>query len=101
MAAINLPDGAVITEVVVYYEYTLLLGSMTINFTRKALATGNSQTISTGTTPLLGLGIQTSTLGVTGGNATVDNSTYSYRIQVGFSLPGTQRIHGIRIRYTK
>jgi hypothetical protein len=100
-AGINLPDGATITGVTVFYEYTLLLGVINVNFSRKEFATGNTDVVSSGNSPLLGLGIQNIGLPVTVANALIDNSTYSYRITVSFSLPATQDIHGIRIQYTK
>jgi len=100
-AGINLPDGATITGVTVYYEYTLLLGVINVTISRKEFATGNIDNISAGISPLLGLGIQNIGLGVNGAFDVVDNSTYSYRITVTFSLPATQELHGIRIQYTK
>lgn len=100
-AGINLPDGATITGVTVYYEYTLLLGVINVTISRKEFANGSIDNISAGGTPLLGLGIQNIGLGVNGAFDVVDNSTYSYRITVTFSLPATQEIHGIRIQYTK
>lgn len=100
-AAVNLPHGATVTGVIVYYQYTLLLGTITVNFSRKEFATGNIQNVSSGGTPLLGLGIQNVALAVNGANDVIDNTTYSYRIQVSFSLPATQELHGIRIQYTK
>lgn len=100
-AGVNLPDGATIIGVTVYYEYTLLLGVISVDFSRKEFATGNTQNISIGGTPLLGLGIQNIGLPVNVANDLIDNSTYSYRITVSFSLPATQELHGIRIQYTK
>jgi hypothetical protein len=72
-----------------------------VDFSRKEFATGNIQSISNGGTPLLGLGIQNIGLPVSVARDLIDNSTYSYRITVTFSLPATQDIHGIRIQYTK
>ncbi len=106
MAAVNLPHGATINDIRIYYEYSLLLGAFQITLVRKPLVGGAQQILATINTPLLGLGIVSTNAGVA---SVVDNLNYSYRVIVNFTNllnannPGgaLQRIHGARITYTK
>jgi hypothetical protein len=105
MAPVNLPHGAVITKVTVYYYDLDLLGDFTI--ARKPFA-GANETLSTRTTALVTVGVQNFDLpAIPVASRTVDNATYSYRIHVTFSAAGQapglldQRIYGIKIEYTR
>ena len=106
MAPVNLPHGATVQSVTVYYEYSLLLGPIEINFYRKNFSGGANETLGTIFTPLIGLGVQAASVA---GATVVDNSTYSYRIHVTFTnllnvtdpALALQRIHGVRIQYSK
>ena len=51
LAAVNLPHGASLQQFTVYYEYTLLLGGITIELMRKQLSGGANEVISSLTTP--------------------------------------------------
>ncbi|MBA4058524.1 MAG: hypothetical protein C0490_27655, partial [Marivirga sp.] len=106
MAPVNLPHGATVQSVTVYYAYSLLLGPITVNFYRKNLTGGANEALGTIVTPLIGIGVQSASVA---GATVVDNSTYSYRIHVTFTNllnvtdPGSalQRIYGVRIQYSK
>jgi len=106
IAPLNLPHGATLQSFTVYYEYSLLLGPITINVFRKNLTGGGNQGIGTLVTPLIGVGVQSATAASV---SVVDNSIYSYRVHVTFTnllnvtdpALALQRIHGVRIQYTK
>jgi len=106
MAPVSLPDGATIQSISVYYEYSLLLGTFQITLSRKSLAGGAPQILTTINTPLIGLGVVNATNAVA---SVVDNSIYTYRVHVDFTnlinanTPGgaLQRIYGVKIQYLK
>jgi hypothetical protein len=112
MAPVNLPHGATIQSVTVYYQYTTLigLGAITVDFERKTLGAATNETLTT-TSPLLSLGISSANLPAISPAAdrVIDNSTYSYRVRVTFPHLGTvdepgeaaQRLYGLRIQYLK
>jgi hypothetical protein len=107
MAPVNLPHGATIQSVTVFYEYTTLLGLLpfSVNFDRKLYGGGND-VLSTAA-PLLSIG--TSSIGMPGiAGHVVDNSTHTYRIHITFNnildtndVNALARIYGIRIQYQK
>ena len=110
MAPVNLPHGATVQSITVFYEYTTLLGLLAfdVEFHRKPYAGGNQQLSIV--TPLLSLGV--SSIGmpaIVGPNAVVDNSAYTYRVHVTFrNIPDLDdaaslaaRIYGVRIQYSK
>jgi hypothetical protein len=109
VAPVNLPHGATIQAITVFYEYTTLLGLLpfSVDFDRKPYAGGN-QTLST-SSPLLSVGIFPLAMpAIGGGGAVVDNSTYTYRVHITFNnigdtddANGLARIYGIRIQYLK
>jgi uncharacterized protein YjbI with pentapeptide repeats len=110
MAPINLPHGAVLQSITVYYETTSLLGFLTpinIRLIRKPLAAGPSIDLTTIViAPILSLGINPRSQSF---SHTVDNSSGTYRLLIKFSNlsdaddPGSaiQRIYGARIQYLK
>lgn len=107
MAPVNLPHGATITRVTVYYSDLDLLGDFTIALYRKSFG-GANQTLATRSTLLVTVGVANFDLpAIPVANRVVDNSTYSYRIHVTFTASGQgptlldQRLYGIRIEYTK
>jgi len=107
IAPVNLPHGATIQSITIFYEYTTLLGLLpfSANFDRKPYAGGN--TVLSTVAPLLSVG--TSSIGMPGiAGEVVDNSTYSYRVHITFNnildtndANGLARIYGIRIQYSK
>lgn len=109
-APINLPHGAIIQNVTVYYEITNILGLLTpinVRLIQKSLSGGlNIDLTNIVIAPLLSLGVANQSGSLT---HTVDNSTSSYRLLVRFSNIGdadeiseaTQRIYGVRIQYLK
>lgn len=109
VAPVNLPHGATIQSITVFYEYTTILGLLPFNieFDRKPYAGGNQMLWNT--SPLLSVGTSSIALpGVGGANAIVDNSVYTYRVHVTFNnvadtddVNGLARIYGIRIQYLK
>jgi hypothetical protein len=111
IAPVNLPHGAIVQNITVYYQYTFILGPITVNFDRKPLTGGGNQVVGSVLTPLASLGaVEDAVLtGFTAANREIDNSTYSYRVHITFShlldvttpASATQRIYGIRIEYTK
>jgi hypothetical protein len=107
MAPVNLPHGATINRITVYYSDLDVLGDFTIAFYRKPFA-GSNQSLSSRSTLLVTLGVQDFDLpAIAAANRVVDNSNYSYRVHVTFSASGQgpalldQRIYAIRIEYTK
>jgi hypothetical protein len=109
MAPVNLPHGATIQSITVFYEYTTLLGLLpfNVNFDRKPYNGGND-VLST-VAPLLSVGVFSVPMpGIAAPDAVIDNSTYTYRIHITFNnildtndANGLARIYGIRIQYTK
>lgn len=107
IAPVNLPHGATIQSVTVFYEYTTLLGLLpfSVDFDRKLYGGGND-VLSTAA-PLLSVG--TSSIGMPGiAGHVVDNSTHTYRIHITFNnildtndANALARIYGIRIQYQK
>lgn len=107
MAPVNLPHGATIQSITVFYEYTTLLGLLpfSLNFDRKLYAGGND-VLST-VAPLLSLGTSSIAMPGVAGHV-VDNSTHTYRMHITFNnlldtndANGLARVYGIRIQYTK
>lgn len=110
VAPINLPHGAVIQNITVFFETTTLLGFLTpinIRLIQKSLSGGLSIDISNIViAPLLSIGVESRSGTLT---HTVDNSTSSYRLLIRFShlvdadqpSEATQRIYGARIQYLK
>jgi len=107
IAPVNLPHGATIQSITIFYEYTTLLGLLpfSANFDRKPYAGGNA-VLST-VAPLLSIGISSIAMpGIAG--EVIDNSTYTYRIHLTFNnildtndANGLARVYGIRIQYLK
>ena len=107
IAPVNLPHGATIQSITVFYEYTTLLGLLpfSLNFDRKPYAGGND-VLST-VAPLLSVGTSSIAMPGVAGHV-VDNSTHTYRIHITFNnildtndANGLARVYGIRIQYTK
>ncbi|MGC3948153.1 MAG: hypothetical protein QM762_27205 [Chryseolinea sp.] len=110
VAPVNLPHGAVIQNITVYYEITNIIGVLTpINVRMIQKNLGGGLNIDVGVVviaPLLSLGVATQSQSFT---HTVDNSTSSYRLLIKFShlidadevAEATQRIYGVRIQYLK
>jgi hypothetical protein len=110
MAPINLPDGADVQNITVYYEITNIIGVLTpinVRLIMKPLAGGASIDLTNVViAPLLSLGIKNQSGSF---SHTVDNSANTYRLLIQFSniidadkvAEATQRIYGVRIRYLK
>ena len=107
-APVHLPDGAVVQSMILYYEYTLLLGILgpvELTLVRKPLGGGASQVLAT-ITPLLSIGVFSNSTTVT---HTIDNSVNSYRLIATFTnlsdadqaSEALQRIYGVRLQYLK
>lgn len=107
MAAVNLPDGATIQSVTLYYQYTLLigLGPISAQLIRRPLNGGAVEVIST-ISPILSLGVSNASAAV---SKVIDNSVNSYRLLISFGNLGnaddagsaTSRVYGVRIQYLK
>ncbi|MEO8471613.1 MAG: hypothetical protein ABI477_05445 [Chryseolinea sp.] len=107
VAAVNLPDGATIQSVTLFYQYTLLIGLAPLNaqLIRKPLGGGAVQVLST-ISPILSLGVSNLSDPL---SKVVDNSTNSYRLLISFGNGGdakdagsaTSRVYGVRIQYLK
>ena len=107
IAPVNLPHGATLQSITIFYEYTTLVGLLPFSaaFDRKPYAGGND-VLST-VAPLLSLG--TSSIGMPGiAGQVIDNSNYTYRVHITFNnildtndANGLARIYGIRIQYSK
>lgn len=110
VAPVNIPHGAIIQNITVFYEITNIIGVLTpinVRLIQKSLSGGLNIDIGTVViAPLLSLGVTSQ------GNIlthTVDNSTSSYRLLIKFShlidadeaSEATQRIYGVRIQYLK
>jgi len=109
IAPVNLPDGATIQNVTAYYMDNEPLGSVTVRFMRKSY-TGANEVLSTFTSALVSVVIQNQSLpAIPAASSVVDNSTYTYRIHVIFqplveyqtAALSLQRLHGVRVQYTK
>jgi hypothetical protein len=107
IAAINLPHGAVILEVIVYYMDNDA-NNLTINLSRKSLSGGNESIItweSAGTIPE----VRSEVFDNFNGMEVADRQNYTYRIGVTFDiteeyvidepLKAKQRIYGVGIKY--
>jgi hypothetical protein len=111
MAPVNLPHGATIVSVTVFCEdAVLLIDNMTISLFRKNFSGGGNFLLTSQTTSILAIGLQTMLLPpIAVANRVIDNNTFSYRLHVAFShllnvgnpAAATQRIYGVRIEYTK
>ena len=111
IAPVNLPHGATIQSITVFYEYTVALGLLPFNatFERKPFGAGNDPL--TAVSPLLSLGVNSIGMpGIAAPDAVVDNSTYTYRVHITFNnvldindagALLAARIYGIRIQYLK
>jgi len=111
MAPVNLPHGASIEGITVYYlnNDILILNVLTVTLYRKDFTGGNQQL----TTNSFGISLLDATgnlPAIPAASKVADNSTYSYRIVVTFTNSATaptgldgavQRIYGIRIQYSK
>jgi hypothetical protein len=110
MAPINLPHGADVQNITVYYEITNIIGVLTpinVRLIMKPLGGGASVDLTNVViAPLLSLGITNKSGSF---SHTVDNSSNSYRLLIKFSniidadkaSEATQRIYGVRIQYVK
>jgi len=110
MAPINLPHGAQIQSITVYYEITSILGVLSpinVRFLQKPLLGGATIDLTNVViAPLISIGITPQSQSF---SHTVDNSSNSYRLLVKFSnfidadelSESTQRIYGVRIQYLK
>ncbi|MEJ1240462.1 hypothetical protein WBG78_20130 [Chryseolinea sp. T2] len=110
VAPVNLPHGAVIQNITVYYEITNIIGVLTpINVRMIQKNLGGGLNIDVGVVviaPLLSVGVTQQSQSF---SHTVDNSTSSYRLLIKFShlidadeaSEATQRIYGVRIQYLK
>ena len=110
IAKTNLPHGAVLQSITVYYEITSIIGVLTpinVRLIQKPFGAGASIDLTNVViAPLLSFGIANQTGSF---SSTVDNSTYSYRLLIKFSnlidadevSEATQRIYGVRIQYQK
>ena len=110
MAPINLPHGAIIQNITVYYEITNIIGVLTpinVRLIQKPLPTGASVDLTNVViAPILSFGVVSQGQSFT---HTVDNSASTYRLLIKFSNLGDvddassapQRIYGVRIRYLK
>ena len=110
VAPVNLPHGAVVQNITVYYEITNIIGVLTpinVRMIQKSLTAGANFDIGTVViAPLLSVGVTSQGQSFT---HTVDNSTSSYRLLIRFShvldadeaAEATQRIYGVRIQYLK
>ena len=110
VAPVNLPHGAVVQNITVFYEITNIIGLLTpinVRMIQKSLT--GSTNIDIGTVviaPLLSLGVTSQSQSFT---HTVNNATSSYRLLIKFShlvdadqaSEATQRIYGVRIQYLK
>lgn len=110
IAPLNLPHGATIQNITVFYEITNVIGVFTpinVRLIQKSLSGGLN--IDVGTVviaPLLSIGVTSQAGSLT---HTVDNSTSSYRLLIKFShvidadeaSEATQRIYGVRVQYLK
>lgn len=110
VAPLSLPHGATLEDIVVYYEITNIVGVLTpinVRLIQKSLSGGtNIDLTNVVIMPLISIGVASQSGFFT---HTVDNSTSSYRLLIRFShilnadqaSEATQRIYGVRIRYSK
>jgi hypothetical protein len=110
VAPVNLPHGAIVQNITVYYEITNIIGVLTpinVRMIQKSLTGGANFDIGTIViAPLLSIGVTSLAQSFT---HTVNNSTSSYRLLIRFShlldadeaSEATQRIYGVRIQYLK
>lgn len=109
IGGINLPDGAVINELIIYYMDKDATRNMRLIFTRKSFMGGNEELLSwtsAGRTAT----INTATFTSFNGRGVINNASYSYRIRVTFDVTNEdnwdtpdealQRLYGVRIKYT-
>lgn len=109
IATVNLPHGAVILEVTVYYMDNDT-NNLTVNLSRKNLSGGNESIFtwqSDGSLPE----IRSEVFNKFNGMEVVDRQNYTYRIGVTFDIAGEyvideplkakQRIYGVGVKYQK
>ena len=100
-AAIYLPDGAVVDEVVGYlYNNDTVAFTVRGRLSRMDLASGNKSTMATCQTSSVINSVQVvNSAGIV--NAQIDNSSYSYFVEFeGRGHSSLTRIYAIRVRYT-
>lgn len=107
IATVNLPHGAVILEVIVYYMDNDT-NNLTINLSRKSISGGNELIFNWQSDGTLAE-IRSEVFGKFNGMEVVDRQNYSYRIGVTFDiaeeyvidepLKAKQRIYGVGIKY--
>lgn len=109
IAPIELPHGATIQNVTLYYVDNEVLGDVTARIMRKPF-TGANQVLSTFSSLLVSLIPQSQDLpAIAAANRVVDNSTFTYRLHVifgnlidyGSAAVANLRVYAVRIEYTK
>lgn len=110
VAPVNLPHGAIVQNITVYYQYTSIIGLLApinVRMIQKSLTGGTNIDIGVMViAPLISIGVSSQSQSFT---HTVDNSTSSYRVLIRFShlldadeaAEASQRIYGVRIQYLK
>jgi len=97
-ASVHLPDGAIVTSMIVHYE-DALVDNFTVTFLRNNMA-GTSNDIAEVTTNTATPGFTTGTdLAVD--NATVDNDAYAYKLTAeSMTSSALHKLGGVEITYT-
>jgi hypothetical protein len=109
IGGVNLSDGTVINELIVYYMDNDATRNMSLIFTRKSFMGGNEELFSWTSSGRVAT-ISTITFTNFSGREVINNASYSYRIRVTFDVPNgdtwdspdkaLQRLYGVRIKYT-
>jgi len=98
-SSVELPDGATITSLTVYYDDSDLGADVTLYLRRNDGTGGYNDIASVGSFSTPGMGSETTTIIITPGSEVVDTFGYNYTLTAGFGSANVT-LYGAKITYT-